>query len=81
LFDMEDELLEEEFKPIWLDGTRVNEVLFAEDFLGTHQMKCIRGKLFTVDGVVDDIDRIRKEIFDMLSPYISTGLPQRASAL
>ena len=44
-------------------------------------MKCIRGKLFTVDGVVDDIDRIRKEIFDMLSPYISTGLPQRASRL
>lgn len=81
MIDMEDELLEEEFKPIWLDGTRVNEVLFAEDFLSTHQMKCIRGKLFTVDGVVDDIDRIRKEIFDMLSPYISTGLPQRASRL
>ena len=29
-------------------------MLFCEEFLAAHPMKCIRGRLFTVDGAVED---------------------------
>lgn len=38
--------------PAWYDGKNINEVLFCEEFLAAHPMKCIRGRLFTVDGAV-----------------------------
>ena len=40
--------------PAWYDGKNINEVLFCEEFLAAHPMKCIRGRLFTVDGAVED---------------------------
>lgn len=30
--------------PAWYDGKNINEVLFCEEFLAAHPMKCIRGK-------------------------------------
>ena len=38
--------------PSWYDGKKIDEVLFCSDFLGRHPMKCVRGRLFTVDGAV-----------------------------
>ena len=34
----------------WYDGRHINEVLFCQQFLDKHPMKCVRGRLFTVDG-------------------------------
>ena len=28
--------------PAWYDGKNINEVLFCEEFLAAHPMKCIR---------------------------------------
>lgn len=39
----------EESIPDWYDGKRINEVLFCQQFLKKHPMKCVRGRLFTVD--------------------------------
>ena len=36
--------------PDWYDGKHINEVLFCQQFLEKHPMKCVRGRLFTVDG-------------------------------
>ena len=36
--------------PEWYDGRHINEVLFCQQFLEKHPMKCVRGRLFTVDG-------------------------------
>ena len=36
--------------PEWYDGRHINEVLFCQQFLDKHPMKCVRGRLFTVDG-------------------------------
>ena len=34
--------------PEWYDGRHINEVLFCQQFLEKHPMKCVRGRLFTV---------------------------------
>ena len=38
--------------PEWYDGRYINEVLFCQQFLDKHPMKCVRGRLFTVDGLI-----------------------------
>ena len=43
--------------PDWYDGRHINEVLFCQQFLEKHPMKCVRGRLFTVDGLIEDEDR------------------------
>ena len=47
-------------KPDWLVGKRINEVVFCDAFLEDHPMKCIRGRLFSVDGAVEDEAEISK---------------------
>ena len=42
--------------PEWYDGRHINEVLFCQQFLDKHPMKCVRGRLFTVDGLIEDGD-------------------------
>ena len=37
--------------PEWYDGRHINEVLFCQQFLDKHPMKCVRGRLFTVDSL------------------------------
>ena len=36
--------------PEWYDGRHINEVLFCQQFLDKHPMKCVRGRLFTVEN-------------------------------
>ena len=40
--------------PEWYDGRHINEVLFCQQFLDKHPMKCVRGRLFTADGLIED---------------------------
>lgn len=58
--------------PLWFDGKKVNEVLFCEDYLKKHSMKCIGGSLFTTDGRISDEESVRKKIYEMLRPYLSS---------
>ena len=44
--------------PEWYDGRHINEVLFCQQFLDKHPMKCVRGRLFTVDGLIEDEGQI-----------------------
>lgn len=37
-------------QPAWYDGKAIDEVAFCASFLHQHPMKCVRGRLFTVDG-------------------------------
>ena len=47
--------------PDWYDGKHINEVLFCQQFLEKHPMKCVRGRLFTVDGLIEDVHSGREE--------------------
>jgi len=67
--------------PLWLIKGKLNEMLFCEDFLQKHPMVRVGGSFFTKDGRVTDEEAIRKEIYEMLRPYLSMGLPRRASSL
>ena len=67
--------------PEWYDGKKVNEAKFCEAFLREHPMKSVNGTFFTVEGRVTDEDKLRREIYEMLKPYFSTGLGKRVSSL
>lgn len=67
--------------PEWYDGKHVNEVKFCEEFLKLHPIKSVNGTFFTVEGRVTDEDKLRREIYEMLKPYFSTGLGKRVNNL
>ena len=57
------------FLPAWTDGEgKIFEAVFAEEYIKKRPMRCIHGRLFTVDGMIEDqnayllrLDRERKE--------------------
>ena len=57
----------EDSLPDWFDGKRINEVLFCQQFLDKHPMKCVRGRLFTVDGLIEDEGQIGNLILEEIS--------------
>lgn len=64
------ELLEDDI-PVWVgQDKKVNEVLYCTVFLDKHPMKCINGRLFTVDGLIEDENRVSAMIFDDFQRYI-----------
>ncbi len=68
--------------PDWLDRKgRVNEAAFASMYLAEHPMKCIHGRLFTVDGLVDDEEGIRREIYETISCYVTTNLARKTGQI
>ena len=68
--------------PAWIDQKgRINEVAFAEMYLSQNPMKCIHGRLFTMDGLVEDETAIRREIYDLISSFVTTNLAKRTTQL
>ncbi len=67
--------------PFWYDGKFLNEVGFCEDFLEKHPMIRVGGSFFTKEGRVTDEESVRKEIYEMLRPYLNCRLAKRASSL
>ena len=60
--------------PEWYDGKHINEVLFCQQFLDKHPMKCVRGRLFTVDGLIEDEGQIGNQILEEISGCLTSGL-------
>ena len=60
--------------PEWYDGRHINEVLFCQQFLDKHPMKCVRGRLFTVDGLIEDEGQIGNLILEEISGVLTSGL-------
>ena len=52
----------------------INEVLFCQQFLEKHPMKCVRGRLFTVDGLIEDEGQIGNLILEEISGVLTSGL-------
>ena len=63
---MDEPFDEDEEWPEWYDGKHINEAMFCQYFLQLHPMKCIHGRLFTVDGMVEDEGEISQMILDDL---------------
>ncbi len=60
--------------PDWYDGKHINEVLFCQQFLDKHPMKCVRGRLFTVDGLIEDEGQIGNLFLEEISGVLTSGL-------
>ena len=60
--------------PDWYDGRHINELLFCQQFLEKHPMKCVRGRLFTVDGLIEDEGQIGNLILEEISGVLTSGL-------
>ena len=67
--------------PDWYDGKHLNEVLFCQQFLEQHPMKSVNGTFFTVNGRVSDENRLKKQIYDQLKPYVTSGLSKKVTNL
>ena len=78
---MDEPFEEDEEWPEWFDGKQVNEPLFCQYFLQLHPMKCIHGRLFTVDGMVEDEGEISQMILNEVQGSVTKGLAKTVSAL
>lgn len=67
--------------PAWYDGKNINEILFCEEFLESHPMKCVRGRLFTVDGVVEDEAEVSQQILEAVRCCVTSGLSKLVANL
>ena len=67
--------------PEWVDGKKINEVLFCREFLEEHPMVSVGGAFFPVDGLMSDENLLKKQIYDKIKHYITTGLWKKVSNL
>ena len=74
-------LLFEDSLPDWYDGRHINEVLFCQKFLEKHPMKCVRGRLFTVDGLIEDEGQIGNLILEEISGVLTANLSKTVANL
>ncbi len=68
-------------QPSWYDGKMIDEVAFCASFLHQHPMKCVRGRLFTVDGMVEDEGKIQQMILDEVMTCQSIGIAKKVKSL
>ena len=59
------------------DNGKIIEPLFADYFLSQHPMRCFQGRLFTVDGMVEDEAPLKKEIYEQIRYYATTSVARR----
>ena len=68
--------------PVWLTKDRqIDEQLYCCSFLSAYPMKCIHGKLYTVDGLVPDEGSVKQMIFDEISEWKKTGVAKKVDDL
>ena len=60
-------------QPEWLEGKRINELKFCEEFLRLHPMKYIRGRFFTVEGVIEEEAEVQQLIWCGIRSWITSG--------
>ena len=60
--------------PSWYDGKKIDEVAFCYSFLKLHPMICVRGRLFTMNGLIEDEGEIQQKILDEIMTCQTTGI-------
>ncbi|MCD8150475.1 MAG: DNA primase, partial [Clostridiales bacterium] len=66
--------------PEWFDGSKIDEIAFCEYYLYRHPMKCIHGRLYDINGPMQD-DKIRKELLDEVRPYLTTNIAKNVDKI
>ena len=68
-------------QPSWYDGKMIDEVAFCASFLHQHPMKCVRNRLFTVDGMIEAEGKIQQMILDEVMTCQSIGIAKKVKSL
>ena len=63
-----------------LKKKKINEVEFCEWFIQKHPLKFVGGLFYDIDGLVDEY-KLKKEIVEVIKPYIETAIAKRASQI
>ncbi len=66
--------------PSWYDGRTVNEVEFCTEFVQSLPLKCIKGRLYTIDGEISDSE-ISHLISVKLTEFVTTGISRKVKSL
>ena len=61
--------------PVWMDGDKLDEGRFAEEYLRMHPMRCFNRVLFDEDGRVNE-DQLSKDILYLVKDYRKSNLPR-----
>lgn len=68
-------------QPVWFDGKKVNESAFCRAFLSGYPMICVNGSFFTKEGRVCDENMLRREIYNVVHPYIKSGVAKKLDGI
>ena len=68
--------------PVWLtEDHRIDEMTFCCSVLEAHPMKCVHGKLYTVDGLISDEAALKREIFMEICDWVKSGTARKVEDL
>lgn len=67
--------------PVWYDGKSINEALFCQQFLATHQIVFTENSFFTVNGRMIDETPLKTEIFRLLEPFATTNVTKKITSI
>ncbi len=71
---------ESDDSPHWFDGKIIDEVEFCEWFMRKHPLKYVGGMFYDIDGALDS-EKLKKEIVNMIKPYVKSALVRKATQL
>ena len=63
--------------PVWWNGKSINTTVFCQEYLKTHELRCINGTFFTPDGYCP-AQNIRAEVYDMIKHHVCSYPAQTA---
>ncbi|MBQ3756205.1 MAG: DNA primase [Oscillospiraceae bacterium] len=68
--------------PVWVtEDRRIDEMMFCCSFLEAFPMKCVHGKLCTVEGLIPDEAALKREIFMEICDWVKTGTARKVEDL
>ena len=68
-------------QPTWLTAKGINEVDFCQQFRRQHDVICIGGSFFSEEGHISDPGQIRKWIYQMLCPHVTSNIARKVDIL
>ena len=66
--------------PNWYNGKSINEVEFCTEFVQNYPLKCIGGKLYSIDGEISD-SKICHDISVMLTEFVTTEISRKVKSM
>ena len=69
--------MEEEMDISWYRKGKIDEQLFCLEFLTEHQLVYTDGAFFSPEGRLPSEEILRKEIYETLAPFVTTGISRR----